>query len=291
MKILVTGATGHFGGSAINFLLKDGVKPEQISAFVRSESKARDLAEKGIQVKIGDYNNVESVLAALRDVDKLLLVSGTDIRNRDKQHENVIHSAIEKKIRHIVYTSFQRHNETTTSPIALVAQAHVKTEKVLKDSKLPYTIMRNNLYLEMLPLFIGEDVLDRGAIYLPAGEGKAAYTSRDDMAEVAAKIILSDDHNNKEYDITNEEAVSFSDIASYLSEIKGKTVNYISPSIDEFNQTLKSKGVSVDAISSVESFALAIKQGEFDKTSNDIHNLIGRKPVRVMDYIQSVYNI
>lgn len=289
-KMLITGATGNFGKAAINFLLKKGFDASGISVLVRDENKVKDLTKKGILIKLGDYNIYPSLINAFKGIDRLLFISAPDVRIRTGQHENVVKAAREAGIKHIIYTSFQRRNNTKSSPIAAVAEAHIKTEFLLKTSGLTYTILKNNLYMDGLPGFIGDKVLETGIIYQPAGDGKIGFAMRMDMAEAAAQVLLTGRNENSEFDITAEKAYSYSEIASILTEISGKRITYVSPSAEEFKKTLSDKGVPEEFITVLASFSEAAKQGEFDKTSSDIEHLIGRKPVSISDYLKQLYN-
>ena len=285
-KILVTGATGNFGKKTIELLLEKGIAATNISALVRDDVKATDLKDKGITIKTGDYDNYESLLAAFQGIDKLLLVSGTDLENRSKQQLNVVKAAKESGVKHIIYTSFERINETETSPIAFLAKSHIDTDNAIKASGMNYTILRNNLYLDVLPMFLGEQVLESG-IYFPAGEGQAAYVSRNDLAEVAANVLTSEGHENKEYKMNNIENYSMKKIAETLSEITNKTVSYFSPTSEEYKETLKNAGVPNEYIDMFIGFAEAIKQGHFKTT--DLEKLLGRKPTSLSDFLKQVY--
>lgn len=114
--IQVTGATGNFGKAVIDFLLQKGIPANQISALIRDEAKAKPLADKGIILRVGDYNDYTSLVKAFCGIDKLLLVSSSDMKDRSSQHINAVRAAKEAGVKHIIYTSFQRKNETT-SPI------------------------------------------------------------------------------------------------------------------------------------------------------------------------------
>src|SRR5436190_3909290 len=207
-QIIVTGATGQFGTAAIDFLLKKGIAPHYITALVRDELKAGQLKEKGIQIKVADYNDNDSLSEAFRGIGKLLFVSTNDVVNRSAQHQNVVNASIREKVKHIVYTSFDRKNETGSSPIAFSNNSHIETEVKIKKSSIPYTIMRNNLYMDYLLLFIGEQFQQNG-IFFPAGEAKGSFVTRVDMAEAAANIIIGNGHEFKEYTIANNDAISF----------------------------------------------------------------------------------
>ncbi|NLP58319.1 SDR family oxidoreductase [Lutibacter sp. B1] len=287
-KILITGATGLLGSSTIKYLLNKGVEAKNIYALVRDTKKAENLVEKGINLKIGNYDDYPSLVEAFKEIDKLFFVSGSEIPKRVAQHENIVKAAKEAKVKHIIYTSFQRKNETETSPIVTVAEAHLKTEDLLKNSGINYTIMKNNLYMDIIPMFIG-NVLETGTIYQPAADGKVAFVLRDDIAEVAANILTTTGHKNKEYDITANEAYSYNDIAVMISEITGKTINYISPSVEEYRKTLTDAGVPNEIIGMTIGFSLAQAQTELDQTANIFENLLGRKPVSLQEYLKKVY--
>jgi len=288
-KILVTGATGNFGRLTIDFLLNKGIAVNTISALVRDEAKASDLKQKGINLKIGDYDNYDSLLAAFQGIDKLLLVSGTDLVNRGKQQLNAVKAAKEAGVKHILYISFERKNETETSPIAFLAKSHIDTDNAIKASGINYTIFRNNLYLDVLPMFLGEKVLEQG-IFFPAGEGQAAYVSRNDLAEAAANVLISEGHENKEYATNNIENYSMQNIADTLSEITNSTVSYTSPSAEVYSDVLTKAGVPGEYIGMFVGFAEAIKQGEFQAESSDLEKLLGRKPTTLDNLLKEVYS-
>jgi NAD(P)H dehydrogenase (quinone) len=287
--ILITGATGHFGKATIEHLLKKGTPPHTVAALVRDEAKATELKAKGIQIRKGDYNDYASLQSAFTGIDTLLLVSGNDLHDRLKQQESAVNAAREAGVKHIIYTSFVRKNETDTSPIAMVGKSHIETEKFIKASGIPYTILLNNLYTDMLPIFFGEQVLNTG-IFLPAGSGKAAYTTRNDMAEAAANILTGQGHENKTYTIANTENYTLQDAATILQEITGKPVPYVNPTVADYTNALTQVGVPAEYASIFASFSEAIRQGEFDASTTDLEKLLGRKPATLRDYLTSVYS-
>lgn len=286
--ILITGATGHLGKATIDSLLEKGIAAEEISALVRDETKAAGLKAKGISLKTGDYNDYPSLVAAFKGADKLLLISGNELDNRSQQHLAAVRAAKEAGVQHIFYTSFERKNESETSPIAVVAKSHLDTEKEITASGLIYTIFRNNLYLEMLPVYLGDTVLESG-IFLPAGDGKTAFTSRLDMAEGIAATLASPGHENKIYSFTNTEAVSMDEVAEIISKVSGKQVSYLNPSEEEYVSTLKQAGVPETVIGILAAFSGGMRQGEFEKTGTDLEELLGRKLVSVREFLSGVY--
>ncbi|NOS92974.1 MAG: SDR family oxidoreductase [Cyclobacteriaceae bacterium] len=288
--ILVTGATGHFGNAAINFLLEKGVKATEITALVRAKESAEQFTKRGIQTVVGDYDDYASLVSAFKGVDHLLFVSGSDIGKRLLQHQHVVKAAVASGVKHIVYTSFQRKNETETSPLWGVAQSHLQTEKWLKESGITYTILKNNLYMDFIPAFVGEKVSETGVIYLPAKDGKVSAALRVELAEATATILRTvSSHVNKVYDFTNSEAFTYQEVAELISAQIGKKINYVSPTADEYAQTLAKFGLPQDMIGVFAGFAVAQAVGELDVVSKDLENILGRKPTTIAEFLKSVY--
>lgn len=288
-KILITGATGQFGKASVEFLLKKGSSQNEISVLVRDENKASDLKEKGVTVVIGDYNDYHSLLNAFHGIDTLLFVSSNDMVKRIAQHKNVVNAAKETGVKHVIYTSAMHDSKVEKSAIAFVHDVHLKTEKWLKESGLSYTFLRNVLYMDLIPFYIGDKVLETNTIYFPAGNGKAAVALRSDIAEAAANILTTGGHSGRSYNIANVEAYSYQDVAAIISEITGKTINYYSPTPEEYSKTLVKAGVPSEYIGFLAGFALAQARGEFDVTSNDLEKLLGRKPTTLKTYLKTIY--
>jgi NAD(P)H dehydrogenase (quinone) len=286
--ILVTGATGHLGKSTIDFLLTKGISANNIAALIRDESKSGSLKEKGIKIIKGNYDDYASLVAAFKGIDKLLFVSASDIAKRGQQHENVVKAAKEAGVNHIIYTSFIRKNDTETSPIAFVSKAHIDTENKIKSSGLNYTILKNALYADMLPIFLGDKVLETG-IFLPAGNGLTAFTTRLDIAEAAAHVLLTSGHENKEYNISSDNNFSFREVAEILGQLSGKQINYFSPSKGDYIETVTKAGMPKEYAEMFAAFSQAIMQGEFETNNSDLEKLLGRKPTLLKEYLKSAF--
>lgn len=285
--ILVTGATGHYGQATIISLLNKGVKPQTITALVRDESKAETLKELGVNIVNGNYDDYNSLVRAFSDIEKLVLVSGSDLEKRTEQQLNVVKAAKEAGVQHILYTSVERKTERETSPIQFVLGSHLATEKAIKESGMTYTLLRNNLYMDLLPWFLGENVLENG-IYLPAGSGRIGFALRAEMAESTAHILTTEGHENKNYIISGE-AVSFEEIAKILSEISGKEVSYTSPDLETYIRTVTAAGMPEMFANMFGGFSQAGSGGELNSEDSDMERLLGRKPTSVAAFLKQLY--
>ena len=165
--ILITGANGNFGSATIESLIQKGADKSTIAGMVRTEEKGKALKSKGIEVRIGGYDDYSSMLKAFEGIDKLLLVSGTDLPNRSEQQRSLVKAAKESGVDHILYTSGDRVNDGKGSRMSFVLASHLDTEQAIKNSGMDYTILRNNIYLDMLPMpmYLGKQVLRTVSIF------------------------------------------------------------------------------------------------------------------------------
>lgn len=284
--ILITGATGNLGKATIEFLSKK-IPSENIAVLVRDENKASDLKALGVDVRTGDYHEKDSLVKAFRGVEKLLLISSNDFNDRLGQQKNAVDAAKEAGVKHILYTGVSMQN-FEHSALKQIMGDHFDTEKHILESGLTYTFLRDNLYADVLPMFIGEHVFETG-IHFPAGEGKVPFSLRIEMAEAFANVLSSEGHENKIYEISNSESYSFQDVANALSAHTGKPVAYHAVSADDFRKTLSEAGVPEAMIGFSLAFATGAKDGDFDIPNNHLEQLLGRKPSSLDEAIREIY--
>jgi NAD(P)H dehydrogenase (quinone) len=282
--ILVTGATGPLGAAVTENLIKGS---QEVRILVRDAAKVKST---GAQIAVGDYDDYASLLAAMQGIDKVFLVSGNDIENRGRQHANVIKAAVAAGVKRIVYVSLQRKDDSATSFVADKTIAHLETEKLLKTSGIIYTILQFALYADMIPIFAGEQVLQTKTIYLPAGGGRAAYALRTDLGEAGAKVIADDSgkYDNKVIELSGPAAVSWKEIAEIMSDVSGQTITYVSPSAEEFVSTLLKAGAPEWFPSAMAGMQQAVEQGEYEHVTDDLEEILGRKPVTVAEYLSNL---
>ena len=280
--IAITGATGHLGQLVINDLLKT-VPASQLVAIVRNPAKADALKQQGIIIRQADYADEAGLTLALKDVEKLLLISSSEVGQRAIQHQNVINAAVAAGVQFIAYTSLLHAD---TSPLGLHTE-HVITEKALAASGIPYTLLRNGWYSENY-LASAPAALAHGVFIGSAGEGKIASATRSDYAAAAAKVISSEGHAGKVYELAGDEAWTLSELAAELSKQSGKPVVYQNLSEADFATALKGAGLP-EAFANLlaDSDAGAAKGGLFD-SSRMLSTLIGRPTTPIRDSIRDV---
>ncbi|AXF77991.1 SDR family oxidoreductase [Erwinia tracheiphila] len=268
--IAITGANGQLGRLVINALLKK-MPSEEIVAAVRSPEKATDLAELGVQVREADYAKPELLSAAFRGVDKLLLISSSEVGRRTPQHQAVIEAAKEAGVELLAYTSLLRAD---TSEM-LLANEHRETEQALTASGIPYAILRNGWYTENYAHTIAA-ALAYGTFIGAAQDGKIASASRQDYADAAAEVLTGSDVANKIYELAGDTAFTLAEFTAEIARQSGKTINYVNLPEAEFAHVLKGAGLLVPLAEVLaDSEANAAKGSLFDD-SQTLSALIGR---------------
>jgi len=285
--ILVTGATGQLGSAVINQLLKT-TTTDKFAALARDENKAKALKEKGVEVRIGDFDNLASMEKALQGVDKLLMIS-TAAPNRAEQQSGVVDVAKKAGVKHIVYTG-ALIKDVNTAVLNNFMQSHFQTENHIKESGLTYTFLRNTMYMEVIPMWTGENVPETG-IYLPAGSGKDAFALRRELGEATANVLVQSGHENKTYDLTGSTAYSFHDVASAFSELTGKNIAYVNIAAADYAEKLKQYGTPEFFVWMLGAFVEDLKNGQFEEVSTDLENLLGRKPATLKEALKEIYSL
>ncbi|ELY5938213.1 SDR family oxidoreductase [Cronobacter malonaticus] len=268
--IAITGATGQLGQRVIDTLLNT-VAAQEIVAIVRNPAKAAALSARGVQVRAADYNDAAALTAALAGVEKLLLISSSEVGQRATQHRNVIDAAKTAGVKLIAYTSLLHADR---SPLGLAAE-HVATEKMLADAGVPYVLLRNGWYTENYLASV-PPALEHGVFIGSAGDGKIASASRQDYAEAAAKVLTLDNQAGRVYELAGDHAWTLRDLTALLSKETGKTVAYQNLSETDFAAALTGAGLPEGfAKLLADSDVGASKGGLFDD-SRQLSALIGR---------------
>lgn len=274
-KILVTGVTGVIGKGTIEHLLKKGVPASDIIGLARKKDGLDDLITKGVEIRIGDYLDYDSLLNSFQGVDKVMLTSAVAFSDRSTQHYNVITAARQAGVKHVVYMSIMR-KEGSGRIMPGITDSDLFTEQVLKSSGLDYTILYHPPFTDLLYIYYGSGPHENG-IRVPAANGKMAPATRDELAEAHAEILATPGHENKTYSLGGSEAISFADIAKALAEIQGKPVPFTTITTREYIDGLVTKGTPRHVAEFLTNWVVVIDKGEFEHRSGDLERLLGRK--------------
>jgi NAD(P)H dehydrogenase (quinone) len=285
MMILVTGATGQLGALVIEKLLKK-IPADKIVAVGRNIEKLNGLKSRGVQVRTMDYDNLESVDAAFLGVEKVVLISSSEIGKRFSQHQNVIEVARHKQVKHLVYTSLLKADRAYMS----LKDEHVLTEKLIVASKIPYSVLRNSWYLENYESTI-QSALAYGVVLGSAGEGRVSAASRSDYASAIIEVITSTNkHQNKIYELAGESSFSLSDLASRVSALSNKPVVYKNIPEEAYQKELLGFGLPEPVASMLANADVGISKGDLFWEGNDLSNLTNEKTLSLDEYISKFLN-
>lgn len=267
MKIAITGASGQLGRLVVE-KLKATVPAEQVVALVRTPAKAADL---GVETREADYAKPETLEAALAGVDKLLLISSSEVGQRTTQHKNAIEAAKKAGVKHLVYTSVLHAD---TSPLSLAAE-HRTTEADLKASGLSYTILRNGWYTENYTGSIG-GALAGGAFIGSARDGRISSATRADFADAAVAVLTSPGHEGKTYELAGDESYTLTELAAEISRQSGKDIPYKDLPVADYAAALTGFGLPAGFAHGLASWDANAADGALFDDSHQFSQLIGR---------------
>ncbi|MFE4498790.1 SDR family oxidoreductase [Rhodococcus sp. NPDC056743] len=281
MSIAVTGATGNLGHLVVEALITRGTPASDIVAVVRNPEKAADLAARGVVVRKADYTDVAALEAAFAGVDKVVLISGSEVGQRLAQHTNIINAAKAAGVGFIAYTSILDAQDT----VMKLAAEHKATEDVLAASGVPFALLRNGWYWEN---FLNDlaGVIERGAVVGAGADGKVAGAARADYADAAAAVVTTDGHEGAVYELGGDERLTYAQFAEKVSEFAGKPVAYQFVSEDAYKGILESVGLPAPVAEILADSDAAIATGALDTESGDLQKLIGRSSTPVAEVLK-----
>lgn len=268
--IAITGASGHLGQLTIEALIERGVPPQEIVAVVRTPEKATALAERGIQVRQGDYTRPETLVSALQGVQQVLLISSSDFADRAGQHRNVIEAAKQVGATLLAYTSLLRADTSTLS----LAADHKATEELIRASGLPFVFLRNGWYLEN---YNSAQAAAQGAVAGSAGEGRVSAASRADYAAAAAAALTQPQQApDTVYELGGDQAFTLSELAAEVQTQSGRPVSYQNMPAADYAQMLLGFGLPAPVAEMLADSDTGLEKGELYTDSRDLSRLIGR---------------
>jgi NAD(P)H dehydrogenase (quinone) len=279
MSIVVTGATGQLGRLVIDELVAR-VPAEQVAAVVRDKAKAAAIADSGVELRVADYSEPETLSGAFRAGDVVLLISGSEVGQRIAQHTAVIGAAKAAGVARLAYTG------VLGGPAAdfKLADEHKATEQAILDSGLTYTFLRNGWYSENYTAQIPVQ-LEHGVVG-SAGDGRVGTASRADYAAAAAVVLTTEGHDGKAYELSGDAAWTLAEYATELSRQSGKEVAYQEVPAEVYTSILVGAGLPAPmAEILVDVDVSGIRRGLLQGGSGDLSRLIGRPTTSIADSI------
>ncbi|CAN7380907.1 SDR family oxidoreductase [Pseudarthrobacter oxydans] len=282
MSIVITGATGQLGRHVVEALLELNVPAGEIVAAGRSVEKLAGFAGRGVQVRALDYADASSVTAALKGARKVLLISGSEVGRRVEQHRTVIEAAKAEGVELLAYTSIANADSTGMK----LAAEHQATEAILRESGVPFVLLRNGWYLEnytdQLP-----GTLAQGALAGSARNGQVSGAARADYAHAAAAVLVAEGQAGNVYELGGDEAFSMADLAAEISAATGKTITYNDLPPQEYAGLLTGAGVPEAFAEILADSDLGIARGDLLVSSGDLRRLIGRPATSLAEAVRT----
>ncbi|BBI35538.1 SDR family oxidoreductase [Cohnella abietis] len=284
MKILVTGATGKLGSIVIETLLET-VPAKDLAVSVRNPQKAESLRARGVDVRLGDFDQPGTLDKAFEGIDRLLIVSTDgDNETRIRQHDAAVAAAQRANVSFIAYTSLGNASE---NPIFL-APVHRATEEAIKNTGIPYSFLRNNWYLENETSSI-QAVLGGAPWLTSAGSGKVGWATRRDYAQAAVAVLTGEGHENSIYELSGK-LTTQEELVSILAGVLGREVPVQQVDDATYASIMSSAGVPEPVVPILVGFQSAIREGALEIESNDLQKLLGHSATRLEEALRQIVN-
>ena len=276
--IAVTGSTGAVGGLVARSLAGSDFRLD-LRLLVRDPERAPDI---DCDVRVCEYADEEAAVAALRGVDVLFMVSASEARDRREQHRTFIRAAARAGVRHLVYTSFAGAGPDATFTLG---RDHHDAETAIRESGMTWTFLRDNFYLDLLPLFADQDGVLRG----PAGRGRVAGVARADVADVAVEVLRSpESHADTTYTLTGPEALTLDEVAARAGAVLGRSLRFEDESVeDAYAWRREAYGAEDWQLDAWVSTYTAIAEGTVADVTDDVRRVTGRPPRTLEQALES----
>jgi uncharacterized protein YbjT (DUF2867 family) len=266
--ILVTGATGNIGHKVVNIL---SAKGELIRAGVHNREKAHFENLKNVEVAVLDFNQPDTIKAALKNINKLVFITPFS----DKQPEwgnTVIELAARVGIRQIV-----RHSVigAATHPELTLQGNHREVEIQVENSGIPFSLIRPATYMDNFLNRHAQTIRSEGRIYMPMGDARVPYIAADDIARVESEAIVSGMFLEQGIEITGSESLSLFEVATILSSVLGSAITYV----DTSNEPPKPGNMPGWMVKVMQESNEARKKGWFNEINDNVEMITGQKPM------------
>ncbi len=224
-----------------------------------------------------DYTKPETLAGALKDVDKLFLLTPI-VPNMNNISSNLLKEAKKNAIKYIVKLSVMGADAELGT---IIGRIHRQEEKIIEDSGIPYSFLRPGAFMQNFVNYFGDTIKKQNAFYIPAGDGKVGFVDVRDIASVAVALLTRSDtkYENKAYSITGQEALSYGQAAEILSKELGRTISYIDISEQDARKGMMKIGMEDWLIDALIGLYNIIRSGYASQTTSAIEEVAGRKPI------------
>lgn len=277
-KILITGATGNVGIETINALL--ALKPDvEIVAGTRNVTKdAPQFENRGIKCVAFNFEDIATFLPALQGIAILFLLRPPQISDAKKYFQPLVDAAKQANVQHVVFLSVQGAESNSMIP-------HYKIEKIILDSRLPYTFLRPSYFMQNFTTTLRNDIVNKNHVFLPAGNAKFSIVDLVDVGKVAAKVLINTEaYKNQAFDLTNHEHLTFEEMSHQLSKALGKSILFISPNLVSFFIRKKKEGVNPMFILVMIMLHYLPRFKDVPPTSDAVKEITGDDPITFSEF-------
>lgn len=281
-RLFVTGAGGHLGRRVVELLLESGAT---VIAGSRNPENLADLAVRGAEIRRADFDDPSSLEQAFTGVDRLLVISVLDTPHdpplRLRQHKAAVEAAAKAGVGSIVYTSMQKPEPDSPIPFA---GDHYGTEQAIRDTGLPFTILRPNWYTDIAFMWAPQALASK-KLTSAAGDGRVAYMWRDDLAHAAAAALLEGGSESRVLNVSGPEALTPQEITDTLNDVFGSQVELAQVSDEDLREGLESAGLPPGMVEVFTAFEVNTRMGRVDTVCDDFKTLTGREPRSLREYL------
>ena len=274
MKYAVTAATGRLGSKVIDNLVRF-VGNENVIAIARNKEKAEKMFPSSVEIRTADYTNKNQLVTAFQGVDRVLFISsqpGQEV-SRAQQHTTVVEALCQAHVTFVVYTSFPNAPHATCA----LADDHKLTEKLLSESGLAHSAVRNNWYLENDLSFLQAGLSGATSYW---ANGRTGWALEEEYAEGAARVLIAD-NPQPVYEFGGE-LRTYAQLGEELNKAlqehgrPSAQVEQISQA-DYEAQLMKVAGVDAATAAVFASFQEPANSGSLDVASRDLPEVLGHE--------------
>jgi uncharacterized protein YbjT (DUF2867 family) len=267
--ILITGSTGNVGSEVVKQLANAGHK---VRALVRDPKEATGRLPTTVDVVVGDLDNVDTLVNALKGVEKLYLLAPLT-PSLQQQEANVVEAAKRARVQHIVkHSALGAQWEANT-----LAKWHRAGERIVEQSAAQWTHIRPSGFFSNALGWAGM-IKNGGTVYYPTGEGKLGVVDPRDIAAVAVKVLTEPGHSSKTYDVTGPVALSTREQVDLIGRAIGKQLKFVDIPDQAARESMLGMGMPAPIVEMMLEFCKAIKAGQAATVTDTVQKLTGKTP-------------